>query len=66
MVLPLSAPPSPLYPPCVLPSLSLAIRPTSSKEETSGFIYTMDGEQQRVGSGWWLVGPNEGLCCGIE
>jgi hypothetical protein len=39
-ILPLSAPPSPLYPPCVLPSPSLAIRPKSSKEEDSGIIYT--------------------------
>jgi hypothetical protein len=40
MILPLLAPSSPLYPPCVLPSPSLAIRPRSSKEEDSGFIYT--------------------------
>jgi hypothetical protein len=59
MALPLLAPPSPLYPPCVLPSHSLAIRPSLSKEEDSGFIYTTGNSSAVVGGS--AQGPNEGL-----
>jgi hypothetical protein len=50
MILPLSAPPSPLYPPCVLPSPSLAI--TSNTIKGEGFrVHLHNGEHQRVVAG---------------